>query len=86
MKWLGACGDALALTAGANPRRQPGLATLLGSYRAWWSEAMLRGNTEAATVDPATTSVEIFDALAIYSPPTPSRGDAPSSPRRALQD
>eukprot|EP01052_Picozoa_sp_SAG31_P041227 SAG31_NODE_6193_length_2128_cov_5.134056_1_plen_472_part_00 len=46
----------------------PGLATLLDSYRSWWTESMSApdNGAEAATVNPETVSVEIFDGLAVY--------------------
>ena len=58
------------LDASRDANTSPGLSTLVGSYVSWWEAGMAQwdgvGPSEAATVDPKSVSVEIFDALAIY--------------------
>ena len=63
---LGGADYAQLVAASADRQASPGLATLLDSYRSWWSTAMEENGAEAATVDPDTVSVEIYDALAVY--------------------
>jgi hypothetical protein len=58
------------LDASGDPVTSPGLNTLVESYVSWWETGMAAWDgfspNEAATVDPLSVSVEIYDALAIY--------------------